>query len=191
MAGKRHSRAKLRRRFPKVLAAVCGHRIRTLRQIILELLGPSLRLSPCNCKGLGEEHFKYCASCDPSTYLLRDDDHAEYWTLLECSYGVVSNTAPRVESFALENRWSQLQIIERATELHFRKATRPLNVICFGYRQPEPNKTETGSASSSYGLECASTNSIMRLLNSQAWTILLSRVSRLRVNGLMPRMTAS
>eukprot|EP01018_Ginkgo_biloba_P000039 Gb_40455 [translate_table: standard] len=96
--------------FPKVLAEVYGDRVRNLRQLILQLLGPSLGLEPCQCNGLCDEHVIYCARCDPSGYLLRDDDNAEYWSLLECSYAVVSNQAPALESFTLEQRWTQRQV---------------------------------------------------------------------------------
>ncbi|KAH9309188.1 hypothetical protein KI387_037099, partial [Taxus chinensis] len=67
-------------------------------------------------------------------------------------------------------------IIERAIELQFRQATRPLNVICFGYQQPQPNHTEMASTYAPYGLELTSPNSATRLLNSEAWMVLLSRV---------------
>ncbi|XP_057849916.2 telomerase reverse transcriptase isoform X5 [Cryptomeria japonica] len=159
------------RKFPKVLYRVYGNRIQTLRQLILQLLGTSFSNADCEC-----EHFNYCLKCDPPGYLLRDEDHAEYWKLLECSYGVVSNPASLPHSFTLENRWTQQQIIERVIELHFRQATRPLNVICFGYGQLQPNHAEMASTSTAYGLESTSSNSAIKILNSEAWVVLLSRV---------------
>ncbi|XP_052170563.1 telomerase reverse transcriptase [Diospyros lotus] len=142
-----------KRRVPEVLWRLFRNRARDLAHTIISLLPPPPP-SPaeCLCKG------RQCLGCSGDramSFLLRQDDPADYRKLVTQCFIVVSDNAPPLE-FSPERRWSQRQIVEGTIQLIISEQASSINALCSNYRCP-----------SSPGVE---------LLTSSAWCLLLRRV---------------
>uniref|UniRef100_A0A6N2KEM2 Telomerase reverse transcriptase n=1 Tax=Salix viminalis TaxID=40686 RepID=A0A6N2KEM2_SALVM len=130
------SKKKKKGRVPEVLWRVFRYRARTLSNTVTSLIN-----NP------------------PSSFVLfKADDPATYRKLLKDCYIVLSDNAPPVAHFNLENRWPQPLIVSRIIE--FIIAEQPLsnNVLCSGYDK------------------CLRSSPIAEVLTSSAWALLLERV---------------
>ncbi|KAJ6696402.1 TELOMERASE REVERSE TRANSCRIPTASE [Salix koriyanagi] len=139
------SKKKKKGRVPEVLWRVFRYRARTLSNTVTSLI-----------------------TNPPSSFVLfKADDPANYRKLLKDCYIVLSDNAPPVAHFNLENRWPQPLIVSRIIE--FIIAEQPLsnNVLCSGYDK------------------CLRSSPIAEVLTSSMWALLLERVGDEFMNYLL------
>lgn len=104
----------------------------------------------------------------PSSFVLfKADDPANYRKLLKDCYIVLSDNAPPVAHFNLENRWPQPLIVSRIIEFIITEQPLSNNVLCSGYDK------------------CLRSSPIAEVLTSSAWTLLLERVGDEFMNYLL------
>ncbi|KAH7442634.1 hypothetical protein KP509_03G097100 [Ceratopteris richardii] len=109
--------------------------------------------------------------------LVHRDDPADYLSVIYQSYAVLHDTAPSLGSTVLEQRWSNQQVIERAIQILFKQGKNSANVLCFGFQQPRPNSFFGTGEAAPAGLACVSGNAAIRILKSEAWKMIHSRVA--------------
>ncbi|CBI24880.3 unnamed protein product, partial [Vitis vinifera] len=146
------NRKRRKRRVPEILWRLFRHRARTLADTIVSLIPP---LPHCGCNG------RRCLGCiggDADSYLLRPQDPCDYRKLLSECFVVVSYNAPPLSTIYLDRRWSQLQIVRKTIEMIMCEQPGSSNVLCGGYSK------------------CNNLSSIVELLTSSAWGLLLERV---------------
>ncbi|KAJ7555272.1 hypothetical protein O6H91_05G029300 [Diphasiastrum complanatum] len=168
-------------RHPKVLARIYNNRLRTLHELILELLGPTLAASK------PQDHHASVLDFDavttqpehadgPEWSLIRSNDSPEFISLLQDSFAAVSDGAPAPGIFSLDNRFTQQEVVLRAIEVQFQKTRRPLHVLCSGYRQPCPSKDNFHQGLALQGVESVFWNTTYEVVTATSWSVLLSRV---------------
>ncbi|KAJ7239804.1 hypothetical protein O6H91_Y440500 [Diphasiastrum complanatum] len=103
-------------RHPKVLARIYNNRLRTLHELILELLGPTLAASK------PQDHHPSVLDFDavttqpehadgPEWSLIRSNDSPEFISLLQDSFAAVPDGVPAPGIFSLDNRFTQQEAI--------------------------------------------------------------------------------
>jgi len=105
------SKKKTKGRVPEVLWRVFRYRARTLSNTVTSLI----------------------ANPPSSFVLFKADDPANYRKLLKDCYIVLSDNAPPVAHFNLENRWPQPLIVSRIIEFIITEQPLSNNVLCSGY----------------------------------------------------------
>ncbi|PIA36896.1 hypothetical protein AQUCO_03200096v1 [Aquilegia coerulea] len=143
-------------RIPEVLWRIYGNRARTLVETVIDLLPkpPVSSSDKCRCKGIG------CLGCngsDPKGFLLRQSDPKDYFNLLTRSFAVVSDKAPRVQSFSFDVRWTQEQVVKKTIEMIIGNNQ---NVICNGYNLRQ----------------CNQSNKVLDLLTTSTWSLFHDRI---------------
>ncbi|KAI5064199.1 hypothetical protein GOP47_0020869 [Adiantum capillus-veneris] len=109
--------------------------------------------------------------------LVHEGDPEDYLSLLHQCYVVLPDTAPPVESTTmLEQRWSHQQVIDRVIQMLFKQGRNTSNVLCFGFQQPRPRSSLESERSAPAGLACVTDNAAVRILNSETWRKIHSRV---------------
>ncbi|KAL2612832.1 hypothetical protein R1flu_024524 [Riccia fluitans] len=178
---------------PRVLNTIYKDRVQTLYELLLHLLCRSSYNGLHTCEDGAvqlertrneaaaknaekEESFFQLEKEAAQNLLIRRCDPLSYTKLLNKSYAVMPNTVPALGPLTLEQRWTQEQIVERVIELQFRQDARPSHVLCSGYRKLRPSLIGSSGKRAPMGLECASGNAAVDMLNSDSWRLLLSRV---------------
>jgi len=164
------SKKKTKGRVPEVLWRVFRYRARTLSNTVTSLI----------------------ANPPSSFVLFKADDPANYRKLLKDCYIVLSDNAPPVAHFNLENRWPQPLIVSRIIEFIITEQPLSNNVLCSGY---DKASTWTSLSSSLFFkkkfispylvLQCLRSSPIAEVLTSSAWTLLLERVGDEFMNYLL------
>ncbi|KAF6154810.1 hypothetical protein GIB67_032422 [Kingdonia uniflora] len=162
--------AKKKRTIPEVLWRLHGPNARTLADTIIHLLPPRPSSSfDCRCKG------RRCLGCnqeDDISFLIRCEDPFDYRTLLNDCFVVVCENAPKITVFYPDGRWSQNEIVTRTIEMIMSDSCASPNVICNGY-----NKASIYTLLALiYRVGCTRTSSVVDLLTTSAWSLLLSRI---------------
>nr|ACH81294.1 telomerase reverse transcriptase [Populus trichocarpa] len=139
------SKKKTKGRVPEVLWRVFRYRARTLSNTVTSLI----------------------ANPPSSFVLFKADDPANYRKLLKDCYIVLSDNAPPVAHFNLENRWPQPLIVSRIIEFIITEQPLSNNVLCSGYDK------------------CLRSSPIAEVLTSSVWTLLLERVGDEFMNYLL------
>lgn len=117
--------------------------------------------------------------------LVRDDDSVEYLILLKRSFALLPDGAlERVgRGEAMNQRWSQQQVVERSIQLHLREGASS-NVLCFGYGQVQ----SAGSKElipAFKGLEHHHYNVATAFISTHLWVTLLARIGEERMLYLL------
>ncbi|KAJ4710390.1 Telomerase reverse transcriptase [Melia azedarach] len=142
-----------KRRVPEVLWRLFRNRARSLAHTIMSLITQSPP-SKCRCKGC-----LVCVSTENDmSFLIQPDDPSDYRNLLHQCFVVVNDNAPPLSDLSLDNRWPQLQIVQRTIEMIISEQPVSSNTICSGY--------DKGKRSSL----------IVELLTDSSWSLLLKRV---------------
>lgn len=147
-------------------------RLRTLHDLLLALLLPSLPSSPVPSSTTAAAEDTAAAR----SFLVREGDPADYVSLLRNGYGALSDAAPPIGSTTLEQRWTHQQVIERVVQVQFRQGKNASNVLCFGFQQPRPRSFLETERIAPAGLACVSDNAAVTVLNSQTWRTIHARV---------------
>ncbi|XP_024175568.1 telomerase reverse transcriptase [Rosa chinensis] len=148
-----------KRRVPQVLWRLFHHRARTLAHTLTSLLPPHSSSPNAQCRFCkGRRCLSCCTGPDAVSFLLRPDDPSDYRSLLDKCFVVVSENAPGITRFSPESHWSQIEIVRAVIETTMLEQSMSSNVICNGYDKRDKSST------------------IVELLTSSAWCLLLERV---------------